>query len=267
MRGAVGAVPVDGTEGADRVRGGLDGAAGFGLQADADGAAGELVQRVQPLGEEAQRVEGGVLPFGGAADRVEVGAPAEGEGGDGAFGGVVGEQGGQQPRQVGGVVQPFGFGPIGPVDAVFDVLVAESLVGEAVEGDHFEAAAVQLTAEPAQRRGVGGQCAGGVPGEPEPDAQAVAAQALADRFAVVAELGEHAVEGLGGVDVGAVGQVDGGAVGVAEAHAGALLIPRRAGWSCPRTARRVARCAGRGGRSVRRRRRGCATAPCRRRPR
>ncbi len=131
------------------------------------------------------------------------------------------------------------FGPVGPVDAVLDLGLAEPLVGEAVEGDYFEAAPVEVAAEGAQGGGVGDEGGGRVAGEPQADAEPVAAQALADGLAVVAELGADAVEGLGGVDVGAVGEVDGGAVGVAEAH---RLTPppcgaRPAGCCCPRARR------------------------------
>ena len=40
--------------------GGLDDAAGFGFQADADGAAGQLLQGVEAFGEGAQGGAGGV---------------------------------------------------------------------------------------------------------------------------------------------------------------------------------------------------------------
>ena len=92
------------------------------------------------------------------------------------------------------MVEPLGLGPVRLVDAVLDLLGAEPLVREAVEGDDFEAAAVEFGAQPAQGGGVGGEGVGGVLGQPQADAEAVAAEAAAYGFAVVAELGEDAVE-------------------------------------------------------------------------
>ena len=48
------AVVADRGERGDGVAGGLDGAAGFGFEADADGSAGQLLEGVQAFGEGAQ---------------------------------------------------------------------------------------------------------------------------------------------------------------------------------------------------------------------
>lgn len=216
----------------------FDGAAGFRFEADPDASSGELLECVEAGGERGQGGAGG----GGRAG-AEGGAPGEGQGGDGSLADVLGEERGEEPGQVGGVGEAFGTGPVGLVDPVLDLVGAEALVGEAVQGDHFEAAAVEFGAQGAERGRVGGQGVGGGACEPEADAETIAAEAAADGLAVVAELGEDAVEGLGRVDVGAVREVDGGAVGVPEAHAG-CLIPRRGGGSCPRAGP-----VGRGGRA------------------
>ena len=155
-----------------------------------------------------------------------------------------GRSAGEYPGQVGGVGEPLGVGPVRLVDAVLDLFGAVAVVEEAVEGDDFEAAPVEFAAQAAQGGGVDDQGAGRVPGQPQADAEAVAAEASAYGFAVVAELGENAVDGFGGVDVGAVGEVDGGAVGVAEAHrslpaaqdgvalaAGEGAVGRRGAWA------------------------------------
>lgn len=180
---AVGGGVAERGEGGDGVGGGLDGAARFGLQADADGAAGEVGEGVEPFGESGEGAQRGAV-----AAAVVVGAPGEGKGGDGALGDVVGEQGGEEAGEVGGVGEAGALGPVGPVDAVLDLGLAESLVGEAVEGDDLEAAPVEVAAEGAQGGGVGDEGGGRVAGEPQPDAEPVAAQALADGLAVVAEL-------------------------------------------------------------------------------
>src|SRR5690606_18616837 len=195
------------------VMGGLGDAAGFGFQGDPDGASGEVLEGVEAFGEGAQCGVGGGVPA-----VVVSGAPGQRQGGDAALGDVVGEQSGEDAGQGRRVLQALGVGPVRLVDAVLDLVRAEAPVGEAVEGDDLQAAFLQGAAQPAQGGGVGDQGPGGVPGEPQADPQAVPAEAAAHGFAVVAELGEDAVEGFGGVDVGAVGEVDGGAVGVAEAH-------------------------------------------------
>ena len=206
------AVVADRGERGDGVVGRLDDAAGFRFQADADGAAGQLFEGVEAFGEGAQRGAGGQRAL-----VVVRGAPGEGQGGDGPVGDVVREKPGEDAGQGGGVVEAFRVGPVRRVDAVLDLLGAEALIGEAVEGDDLEAAPVEFGAQAAQRRGVGDQGVGGVPGEPQTDTEPVAAEAAPYGFAVIAKLGEDTVEGLGGVDVGAVGEVDGGAVGVTEA--------------------------------------------------
>src|SRR5690606_32641394 len=121
------------------------------------------------------------------------GAPGEGKGGDAAVGDVVGEQSGEDPGQRDGVVQAFWVAPVRGVDAVLDLLGAEALVGEAVEGDDLEAPPFEFAAQSAQGGGVGDEGVGGVLGEPQADAQPVPAEAAADGLAVVAELGEDAV--------------------------------------------------------------------------
>src|SRR5690606_3571891 len=211
------AVVADRGQRCEGVAGGFDDAAGFGFQGDPDGASGEVLEGVEAFGEGAQGGAGG-----GGPPVVVGGAPGQRQGGDAAFGDVVGEQPGEDAGQGRRVLQPLGVGPVGLVDAVLDLVRAESLVGEAVEGDDLQAPLFECAAQSAQSGGVADEGAGGVPGEPQADAETVPAQAAADGLAVVAELGEDAVEGLGGVHVGAVGEVDGGAVGMAEAHGSRL---------------------------------------------
>lgn len=165
------AVVADRGERGDGVAGGLDDAARFGFEGDADGASGELLERVEAFGQGAQRGAGGL-----GALVVVGGAPGERQGGDAALGDVVGEQSGEHAGEGGGVLQAFGVGPVGFVDAVLDLLGAEALVGEAVEGDDLEAAPLQFAAEVTEGGGVGDEGAGGVLGQPQADAEPVPAE-------------------------------------------------------------------------------------------
>ena len=81
------AVVADLAERGDGVCGGLEGAAGFRFQADTDGAAGEFGEGVEAFREGDQGGQGG-----GRALVVVGGAPGERQGGDAAFGDVVGEE-------------------------------------------------------------------------------------------------------------------------------------------------------------------------------
>lgn len=138
------AVVSDGGERCDRVGGGLDRAAGFGFEADPDGLAGQLGQDVETFGEGG---EGGVRRAGGLRVAGVRGAPGDREGGDGAFGDVVGKQCGQEPGKIGGVGEPFGVRPVRLVHPVLDLFGAEAFIGETVQGDDFEAAAVEFGAQ------------------------------------------------------------------------------------------------------------------------
>ena len=96
-------------------------------------ASSQLVQLPGQLGQRAGRADCG-------RGLVEAGAPGQRQRGDRAPGGVVGQQAGEHPGQVDGVVQPFAGRSSPAGRPVLDHRGVEALVGEAVEGDHLQAA-------------------------------------------------------------------------------------------------------------------------------
>ena len=200
-------------EAGHRVVGGVDDAAGLGLQPDPDRAAGLGADLAERLGELAEPSPGGGVAVGEPRR-----APAEGDGGDAAGGRVVGQQPREHRRAVDRVVEPGRLGPVGVVDRALDDLVVEAGVREGVEGHDLEPEGVELAPEAGEGGGVPGEHPRGLRREPEAHPEQVGPEGGADAGGVRAQLVEQPVDRLGGVHVAAVGQVDGAAVRVAEPH-------------------------------------------------
>ena len=212
---------VEAAELADGVLRGLDDAAGLRLEPDPDSSTRLVGDVRQPAGERLDLARPGIPPIGRPRR-----PPRQRQGRDAAPHRIVGQERGQDPREVDRVPQSFRIGPVGQVDGALDDRIAEAAVREAVERHHLQPTGGELGPEARERRGIAAQRGRDVSREPQPEAQAPHSESLADRLAEAAELADDAVEVLGTVDVRAVGEVDDGAIGVPEPHRYARA-PRR----------------------------------------
>jgi hypothetical protein len=206
--GGGGVFPEVGGEEMDDFVGMLEEAAGFGFEIDVDEVAGVVAELGECVGEFLELLDGEGGVDGGV--RRGGGAPAEGEGGDAAFGGG-GQEIGEDVGEVEGVLETLGLGPVRGVDFEFDGGFVEVALGEAVEGEGGEGHGLELVAEVGGLVGgedfVGDGCR-----EPEADGHGgvggVWVEEVADLDGVALEIGEQGGQIGGRVDAGAISQLD-----------------------------------------------------------